>query len=145
MQYEVLPLLLPNWQPAIYGTISTTAIIPLMLLLWSPLHLYIYSATNNHQLLKISSLYEMQICYLCGCWCYKQPHLKAKKYDTIFLCCLLGLYMTPHHISDVILMSHSPMKWTCAQHIRHGKSCPGHTKLQKIYLWVRCTKFMSKM
>ena len=35
------------------------------------------------------------------------------------------------------------MEWTCAQHIRHGKSYPGHTKLQKFYLWVRCTKFMS--
>ena len=28
---------------------------------------------------------------------------------------------------------------TCPQHIRDENSCPGHTKLQKNYLWVRCT------
>ncbi len=67
MQYEVLlPLLLPKWQPAIHRTINTAAIIPLMLPLWLPRHLHIYSTTNSHQLHKIPSSYEMQICFRVG-------------------------------------------------------------------------------
>ena len=41
--------------------------------------------------------------------------------------------MTPHHISDVIFTSQTPVDWTCAQHIRHEKSCPGHAKLTKVH------------
>jgi hypothetical protein len=41
--------------------------------------------------------------------------------------------MTPHHISDVILTSQTPMDWTCVQHIRHGKLCLGYAKLPKVH------------
>ena len=47
---------------------------------------------------------------------FHEVHLKGQKSQHIFLCSLLGLYMTPTHISDVIFMSQTPMDWTYAHH-----------------------------
>ena len=53
-------------------------------------------------------------------WCnFASESLKI--WHHIFLQYIPSLYMTPHHISDVIFTSQTLMDWTCAQHIRHGK------------------------
>ena len=37
------------------------------------------------------------------------------------------------NISDVIFWCRTPMDWTCAPHLRHENSRPGHANLQKVH------------